>query len=95
MKERLKIDTSLPVPLNEKNWLISPPPSPPEDWQSTTEGVISKTLPFFDLPAPRLVSTENNTTNYVIYSPQEVREATESTFVIPSITTTDFGSETD
>ena len=46
---------SLEVPINTKNWLISPPPSPPLNWRSKTEGKISHTLPFFDLPAPKLI----------------------------------------
>ena len=69
--------STLTVPLNAKAWLISPPPSPPENWEPTTEGTISATLPFHDLPPPRLLQETpaegegRRQRTFLIYSPAE------------------------
>lgn len=69
--------STLTVPLNAKAWLISPPPSPPENWTPTTEGTISATLPFHDLPPPRLLEEVpaegegRRQRTFLIYSPAE------------------------
>lgn len=69
--------STLTVPLNAKAWLISPPPSPPENWAPTTEGTISATLPFHDLPPPRLLEEApaegegRKQRTFLIYSPAE------------------------
>lgn len=69
--------STLTVPLNAKAWLISPPPSPPENWTPTTEGSISATLPFHDLPPPRLLEERpadgegRRQRTFLIYSPAE------------------------
>ncbi len=49
------MSSSLPIPPFERNFLISPPPSPPDEWETKMEGEISKTLPFHDLPDPQKI----------------------------------------
>lgn len=79
------IDT-LETPINEKNWLISPPPSPPRNWKPATEGHISRTLPFFDLPPPKLEEGSEKPT-FVVYEP---KKETGNKNNIPKITSCDF-----
>jgi hypothetical protein len=74
-----KAGKTLQVPLNEKNWLISPPPSPPSGWHRGTEGKISQTLPFFDLPPPRLIeSSADGTLTFLLYQPNETHTLSDS-----------------
>jgi len=84
------VSKALDIPVNEKNWLISPPPSPPLDWKPATEGKISRTLPHFDLPPPSLaddVSQDSEKPTYIVYQPTESKDKKKK---LPVITSCDY-----